>query len=276
MFFLLSFLRKNLFLELHTYPSTKFGKRLLKIVMHSAEGIVVTNRYLQNKVEEQGIMTEKIRIIPNGADLKLRKRMISKTLARKKLDLSVSDNIVLYLGNFYRSKGVYELCQAEKYLPKNTKVLLVGGSRVDRNIQPLKEFINNNKIKNVHIVEYKNRSKVARYLSAADVCVLPNIITDEESEYFTTPLKMFDYMVAKRPIVASDLPALRQILDEKTAVFVRTNDPKELASAILHTLRNSEDAKKRVEVAYAVAKELSWRNRAKNVKSFIQESLGDE
>ena len=61
--------------------------------------------------------------------------------------------------------------------------------------------------------------------------VLPNTAS-AISERFTSPLKLFEYLQLGRPIVASDLPALREVLTTETAVFVPPGDAPALAKAL--------------------------------------------
>lgn len=272
LFALLSFIRKNLFLELHTFPNTMAGKAVLRQILKRSNGIVVTNRFLQAKVEAAGIAKSKILVAPNGADLTLGEKIIQKNQARRRLGWPLDKYIALYLGNFYASKGVYVLLKAADFLPEDTTIVFVGGSKADNNIEPLKKGITKNNFQKVRILGFQERRKVSLCLSAADVCVVPNIITDEESQFFTTPMKLFDYMVAHRPIVASDLPAMREILDDESALFVRPNDPQALAEGILSVLEDPMEAKSRVNLAYALARELSWENRARRIRKFIEES----
>ena len=69
-----------------------------------------------------------------------------------------------------------------------------------------------------------------RRLADADVLVLPNPAS-AISNRFTSPLKLFDYMASGRPIVASNLPAIREILrDTENAVLVEPGNPDALAA----------------------------------------------
>src|SRR5262249_13241169 len=69
-----------------------------------------------------------------------------------------------------------------------------------------------------------------RWLAAAAVLVLPNSRAEPISARYTSPLKLFEYMAAGRPIVASDLPSLREVLTGgRNAVLVPPDDPGALA-----------------------------------------------
>jgi glycosyltransferase involved in cell wall biosynthesis len=69
---------------------------------------------------------------------------------------------------------------------------------------------------------------VADYLAAADVLAIPDTVTDITA----SPLKLFEYMAMARPIISVDLPALREVLDERAARFVRRGDVADLREAL--------------------------------------------
>ncbi|KKS24991.1 MAG: Glycosyl transferase group 1 [Candidatus Jorgensenbacteria bacterium GW2011_GWF2_41_8] len=64
------------------------------------------------------------------------------------------------------------------------------------------------------------------------------------SEKHTSPLKLFEYMASGRPIVASDLLSLREILTEQEAIFFKPDDPLDLALKIKEILVNQSLAGK--------------------------------
>jgi len=70
-----------------------------------------------------------------------------------------------------------------------------------------------------------------RVLTAADVLVLPNSAKDEDASLYTSPLKAFAYMATGKPIIASDVPALKNILGEN-AIFFIADDTRALAQAL--------------------------------------------
>ncbi len=88
---------------------------------------------------------------------------------------------------------------------------------------------------------------------------------------FTSPMKLFEYMAAKIPIVASDFPSMREILENgKTAVLVESSNPKALAEGIEKILTDREFARRISEQAYEKVKNFSWEKRAEKIAVFLK------
>jgi len=191
---------------------------------------------------------------------------VSKEEARRMLNLNIDGKIVVYAGHLYPWKGVYILIEASKFL--DATVVLVGG--LEEDVNKVKRYIKSNKIDNVHVVGHVEPSKVPLYLKAADVLVLPNSAQDKRSVYYTSPLKLFEYMASRRPIVASDLPSIREVLDESCAIFVTPDDPKSLSYGIKKVFKDVELADRIADLAYNEVKFYSWISRAKKILYMIK------
>ena len=77
-------------------------------------------------------------------------------------------------------------------------------------------------------------------------------------------------MAAQRPIVASDLPSLREILrDGENALLVTPDDPEALADAVTRLLNDPVLARALVQVARAEVEEMTWTNRAESILIFL-------
>jgi glycosyltransferase involved in cell wall biosynthesis len=105
--------------------------------------------------------------------------------------------------------------------------------------------------------------RVPEALSAASVALLP--LPDEPvARLFTSPLKLFDYMAAGVPIVASDLPALREVLrHEENALLARSDDPDAFAAAVRRVLGDPALAARLGRQARADVTGYSWDARAR-------------
>jgi glycosyltransferase involved in cell wall biosynthesis len=76
-------------------------------------------------------------------------------------------------------------------------------------------------------------AEVGTWINAMDVCVAPFVADRGEG----SPLKLFDYFACARPVVASDIPAVRHIVEESGAcVAVPPEDAGALTSAVARLL----------------------------------------
>lgn len=209
----------------------------------------------------KGIAVERFIIAPDGFDPRAFEHLPEKSAARSQLGLPANAKIALYSGHLYGWKGASILAHAASLLPNDALVVFVGGT--DEDIKKFRaEFGASSRI---HISGHQKHSDVPRWLAAADVLVLPNSGKTELSRLYTSPLKLFEYMAAGRPIVASDLPSIREILSEDTAYLVAPDDPKALAQGISEALAHPGQADAHAKRAKEIAKEYAWDNRADNI-----------
>jgi glycosyltransferase involved in cell wall biosynthesis len=88
--------------------------------------------------------------------------------------------------------------------------------------------------------------------------VLPNART-AISERYTSPLKLFEYLAMGRPIVASDLPSIREVLtDSRTALLVPPGDPQALAGALSRLAGDRALARALGRASLALAADFTW------------------
>ncbi|OGZ24848.1 MAG: hypothetical protein A2896_01635 [Candidatus Nealsonbacteria bacterium RIFCSPLOWO2_01_FULL_43_32] len=257
-FFLpLSFFKKNFIFEAHTFP----GHYLLySLFLKRLKGIVAITQKLKESFIKRGIAPDKILVAPDGVDLDEFDIKESQDECRIKLGFLRDKKIVLYSGHLYGWKGAQTLAEASPYLPENAEVYFVGGTKED--VEKFK--IKNEKLK-INVVGHRPHSEIPFWLKSADVLVLPNSGQDEISQYWTSPMKLFEYMAAGRPIVASGLPSIREILNEENAVLVAPDNPQALAQGIKETLQNSEFSDKISNRAFQDVQQYTWQKRVEKI-----------
>ncbi len=113
--------------------------------------------------------------------------------------------------------------------------------------------------------------RVPVYIRAFDVCALP-LPRTEHFAHYASPMKLFEYMAAGRPIIASDLPSAREVLTEgETALFFPPDDVGAIRAAV-ERLRT--DPALRGELAAhgrALALEnYTWEARAEAILAFVE------
>ena len=241
------------------YESHKFSKFLLK-PLSRIDGLIVINHYLYSLYEDNGL--KNLFEAHDGVNIDEYKRISDYKFQSKKKECNV-----VYTGSLFLWKGVYTLVDSLKYLPNNVKLIFVGGS--EEYLVNFKKYVKDSEQKNrVTIVPHIPKKDLLQYIEIADVLVLPNSAKDKMSLY-TSPIKMFEYLASKRPIVASDLPSIKEILsDQDNAILFNPDNPKDLASKILNVLTN--DCSKLVLRALSDVVPYTWDTRARNITKFIK------
>jgi glycosyltransferase involved in cell wall biosynthesis len=255
--FLISFFRNNTVWESHGGRLNFLIRRLLRI----CSGIVVITKGLE---EFYALRTKLgILIAPDGIDANSFENPESKEAARARLGLPFDKKIALYVGRLDGWKGTDTLFEAARLLPSDIQIVAIGGE--ERQVEALKD-----RYPGVLFLGFRPYRELANNQAAADMLVLPNTGKDETSVRFTSPLKLFSYMAAGKPILASDLPSLREILSEKNAEFFVPDDPRSLAQAMENLFDNEERMRRIALQAKAEISHYTWDARATRILSFLR------
>lgn len=210
---------------------------------------------------------KKVLISPDGVDIEQFHVKESKDEARIKLGLPREAKLIMYTGHLYPWKGVDVLAEATPELDDDAYVVFVGGTGKDVSLFKNKY----GEIRNIIILGNKPHHKIPMYLRAADVLVIPNSAKEKISRLYTSPMKLFEYMASGTPIVASRMPSLQEVLDEKNSIMVLPDNPKSLAEGIKLCLDNSINSKKLAEQARNEVEEYTWKKRAQKIILFISD-----
>lgn len=237
--FCLCLLGKNVVWEVHMGQNNFFVRALIRWGIP----IVVISGGLRDLYLKRGVSIDKIIVAPDGVDLNQFDINFSKNEAREKLGLDKSLKLIVYTGSKISWKGTSTLMETEEFLPLGTKILIVSG---------------------------KPYTEIPYYLKAADVLVLPNTAKEEISNIYTSPMKLFEYMASGRPIVASDIPSIREILNIDNAVFVHPDEAGDLARGVKDLLADKNLADKISRQALEDIKAYTWDSRAKLILDFIK------
>lgn len=114
----------------------------------------------------------------------------------------------------------------------------------------------------VRIVTGQNPSTAQAALSEADVVLVPNSAKFESWALYTSPMKLFEALQSGARVVVSDVPAIREVVDETVAYFFTPDDPQSLAGTVQKALADP-DAAQKIAAAQALARTYTWDERAK-------------
>jgi glycosyltransferase involved in cell wall biosynthesis len=250
-------------LELHDVPRAVELLRRVDIAITISEALrariiqVVPDLDGRTWVEHDGVDLARIGAVPNQA------------LARSEVNLPPDIPLVVYAGRAMRGKGVDVLLAAAGHLRDLPARVVVVGKVYEPEYLRLGQGLGN-----VTFTGFVPPAQVPLYLSAADVLVMPTT-PDLPFAAYTSPLKLFEYMAAGRPVAASDLAVLREVLHHReNALLYEPTDGFALAAAVRELLRDQELAGRLSAQALRDVRAYSWEERARRIAERLAVAAG--
>jgi glycosyltransferase involved in cell wall biosynthesis len=267
--------------EAHAVPKRAQRWLLQRIVQRPAlRLVVVLTSFIKEALVQIGCPAEKILVLPDAVDLSLFKDLPAQEECRGRLGLPLNRPIVGYIGRFRTlemEKGIPELIEAVAHLPSanggEPLLVCVGGPKeAVSSYLSLARRLNLAK-QRLRFIDQVPNTEVPYWIRAFDIAVAPFPETNHYA-YFMSPLKVFEYMAAGVPVVASDLPSIREVLtDRENALLVSPGDPKLLSHGIAEMLKDPALGQTLAQRALQDIREYTWEERASKILRHVKESL---
>ena len=236
------------------------GRKRLVCITDAMKNLLATKYAMRMRASD-------VVVAPNGVELERFASLPDPVRARQSLGWDESPT-VLCAGHLYAGRGADLFLQLAESTP-GARFVWVGGRPLD-----VEEWSGKAKARglvNVDFLGFVPNVELPNYLAAADVLLMPYARSiygssgSADSASVASPMKMFEYMAAGRAILTSDLPVIREVLDESSAVFV----PPEDASAWTFALESLlEDSARRNALAKNARREVekyTWLARAQKI-----------
>jgi glycosyltransferase involved in cell wall biosynthesis len=251
---------RSIWVEIHDEPPSPAAWRTLEKV----DGLVVISRSLAEALESHSpALRGSVHVEHDGVDLgSVQRDRLDREGARRRLGLDGAGGpVVVYTGRVNLGKGVGVLLAATPPLQHDlgARVVLVGKVYDDA----LRA------VEGVRLTGFVPPSEVPDYLAAADLLVMP---TTEDLPYsaFTSPLKLFEYMASGRPVVASALPGVCEVIrDGENGLLYPPADHDALEQAIRALCSDPERAGRMAEQAFQDVQAYAWDRRAERILARI-------
>ena len=228
-------------------------------VWRRAAAYVTITRALADELSSRFGARAHVYVVPDGA------APVAASPAR-----SDARPLIGYAGHLYPWKGVDVLVEALTRLP-DAEAIIVGGHPAEGDLTRLGRLASSLGLaERITLTGQVPPAEVSTQLAGARILVLPNTRT-AISERYTSPLKLFEYLAMGRAIVASDLPAIREVLTHgDNALLVPPGDADALASAIRRLLDDAGLARQLGERARALAARYTWEARAERLEAALR------
>ena len=257
-------------LEAHAVPRRAQRRLLARIAGDPAlRATIALTSFIGRGLEAIGVPAARVHVLPDGVDLGMFAGLPDRDACRTRLGLPAGRPIVGYIGRFQAlgtEKGIPELIAALAHVHGATAgapLLLCVGGPMDA--VPAYREIGRATALPAERLAFHDRvpnRDVPAWIRACDVVTIPSPATEFFS-YFTSPMKLFEYMAAGAPIVATDLPAIREVLrHDDNALLAAPGDPRAFADALHVLLHDRTRAARLATRARADVERFTWQHRA--------------
>jgi len=248
--------RARVIFEVHDYP--EHWKQLYRLLFKRVALVIATNNWkYRTLLEEFPETAGKILMERNAVDFSRFGGRETREECRRVISLPEDARIVVYTGHLYSWKGIETLISAARSM-SDIRFVFVGGTPEES----MRYRTENRAFENITFTGHVPHSEVVYWQGAADVLVLPNTAKEEISSHYTSPMKLFEYMASRRPIVASRIPSIEELLDERNAYLFEPDNATSLEKAIRSVFEDLDEARERAARARERVEEHSWSARA--------------
>lgn len=272
----LLFLRRIFFLRYHVcFDWHMFSESWKdKYVARHADLHVTTTEHLKNQIVENfEIDDKKIFVAYGGVDESLFSFRQEKEKLRHKLSLPLDKTLVGYVGFFKTlgmSKGIDVMIHSLSYLSDEYILVCVGGKE--------------------HEISFY--TTLAEELGVSEKCIFRGVLPQEDIivyeqaldmlaipyprqphfEKYGFPMKTYEYMLSRNPIVYSDLFILHEVL-RSFAFSFKADDPEDFARVIQYIDKHENERQEKIDLAEKMALELTWSKKSGAIITFIKHNL---
>lgn len=241
--------------ESNSYTIDYLGNEKTRELLEGIKGVISVSSSNKKRLVENKIISENlIQAFPNGVNNKVFHKKDKKQM-RKKLGFRENDFIIAFVGRFITAKGIDRLCEALNIINNdNIKAIFIGKGNVKPNY---KKIIYEGTL---------NHKEIVNYLSASDIFVLPTI-----AEGCCNAI--VEALACGLPVISSYQSFNDEILNDNCSIRIDSMNVKEIKSSIEKLYTDKDLREKLSNGALKKTEELNIENRAKNIISFMENSI---
>ena len=249
--------RGPVIVELHALrPDTEEAVR-------AADGIVTITSALGEEIRRRYQPKVPMAVVPDAVDV-----------ARFRPAAQSGPLRLAYMGQMTEIKGVDVLIRALRLLPGVPALIIGGRDGQDADRERLKALAQSEGVADrIEWTGFLPQTEIPGRLRKGDLGILPTRAMGGE-DLGASPLKLFEYLASGLPVVASDMPALRDIIRPgENGLLFKEGDPAALADAVRTLVDKPETRESLARGALQTASSHTWRDRARRILAFVKPFL---
>jgi glycosyltransferase involved in cell wall biosynthesis len=214
--------------------------RVERALLRGADRVVVINKALAGYAVRMGARPERVERIPTGADIARFGPHIDGSAVRAEYGIAPDEQVLLFVGWLYTFSGLRELAEAMADDPVGTRgmrLLVVG----DGDLMPDLARVRDERLGDrLVLAGQQPAARMPEFMAAADICLLP--AHANETMAHIVPAKIYEYLAAGKPILATLLPGLHAEFGDASGIcFAESKDG--FLARIKELARSEQDRK---------------------------------
>lgn len=207
-----------------------------EVCLRHAHLIVTVSDVLREELIDRGVDPERVMFYPNGVEPEFfapdRFSKEDKKKARERYSISPDATVATFVGTFGQWHGADMLARALRYLYEEHRSWL---EQSNLHVMFIGDGVRRAEVENTldlpglepyfSLTGLIDQEATPLYMAASDILMSPHVPNPDGSPFFGSPTKLFEYMAAARPIVASDLDQIGEVMRGARHIGELTDDP---------------------------------------------------
>lgn len=224
-------------------------KKLVNKTLQQCDHIQCDAEFVKKKMRnDYEIPEDKVTVFPWGIDLDLFK-YLNKTECRKKLKIDENAFVVIFNRALEKLYGVEYLLKGFERFAKdknNVNLVIISDGSMKNEVS---EFIKSNALEDkITLMNRVANNELPLYLNSADIYVSTSLSDG-------TSLSLLEALASGTGIIVTDLPAIREWINDENGIIIRTEDSASISNALEKYYNNRELINRHAEVNLLIAKE---------------------
>jgi glycosyltransferase involved in cell wall biosynthesis len=252
-------------------PFHPIAKLLESKALRQADKVLVINERLKDYVKELGAPPERIQVLRAGIDIERFDPATKGDTLRQHYGLAKEDIVLFFMGWLYQFSGLKEVAlQLARIDNPNLKLLIVGEGDAYEALQQIRE--NHNLKDRIILTGKRPYSEIPEFIAASSICLLPSY-PDEKIMQDIVPIKMYEYMAMKKPVIATRLPGvMKEFGEDNGVVYVdKPEDAVAKARELIQSGRIEEIGKR----ARGFVEKYSWQSITDEFAEILEKAIGE-
>jgi len=253
-------------------PFQVAGRLVESKTLEQAHTVLVINDKLRDYVIKLGASPERTQVLRAGIDTRQFKPTDDGNAIRKRYGLKEEDIVLFFMGWLYQFSGLKEVAsQLARIDNPNLKLLIVGEGDAYETLQQIRE---SHSLKDrIILTGKKPYQEIPEFVAASSICLLPSY-PDEKIMQDIVPIKMYEYMAMKKPVIATRLPGVMKEFGEDNGV-VYVDKPEDVVTKATELIQSGK-IEELGQKARSFVEGYSWANITDEFEKILKKAIEEK